>query len=311
MEPRARVSVWPGRRRVPGIVAPDSWGARGVECLPRDVLRRSSPATSPCDGTTVRRCLCHGTGSGTTEARPPQAVYPGRLMGVWGFYRATWSIPGRIFGAQDKWCQVLKISGVSSVFNENRTDTTCFVLKTELTPLVFANCFCADDVLSQACNAVFPLLSARSPFRSYARSPFLRRRRARTHPPCGLGSGCPAGSSRNRPSPTVLGLHLPRGSRPGGGVRRRRKDSCPLPRAKSPPRRTGSLLVTCRPGRRRPRRGWGATTPSTTPCPRGAAAARRARRMQERAGVGGAEGCGERTARPSLVKGKPWSFGCA
>jgi len=26
-------------------------------------------------------------------------------MGVWGFYRATWSIPGRIFGAQDKWCQ--------------------------------------------------------------------------------------------------------------------------------------------------------------------------------------------------------------
>jgi len=126
VEPRARVSVWPGRRRVPGIVAPDSWGARGVECLPRDVLRRSSPATSPCDGTTARRCLCHGTGSGTTEARPPQAVYPGRLMGVWGFYRATWSIPGRIFGAQDKWCQFCKISGVSSVFNENRTDTTCF-----------------------------------------------------------------------------------------------------------------------------------------------------------------------------------------
>ena len=30
---------------------------------------------------------------------PPQAVYPRRLMGVWGFYRATWSIPGRIFGA--------------------------------------------------------------------------------------------------------------------------------------------------------------------------------------------------------------------
>ena len=85
MVPRARVSVWPGRRRVPGIVAPDSWGARGAECLPRDVLRRSSPATSPCDGTTVRRCLCHGTGSGTTEARPPQAVYPRRLLGVWGF----------------------------------------------------------------------------------------------------------------------------------------------------------------------------------------------------------------------------------
>ena len=100
MEPRARVSVWPGRRRVPGIVAPDSWGARGAECLSRDVLRRSSPATSPCDGTTAHRCLCHGTGSGTTEARPPppRAVPPGSL-GVWGFYPHTWSIPGRIFGA--------------------------------------------------------------------------------------------------------------------------------------------------------------------------------------------------------------------
>ena len=76
MEPRARVSGWPGRRRVPGIVAPDSWGARGAECLPRDVLRRSSPATSPCDGTTARRCLCHGTGSGTTEARPPASSVP-------------------------------------------------------------------------------------------------------------------------------------------------------------------------------------------------------------------------------------------
>src|SRR5271165_4294285 len=76
LEPRARVSVWPGRRRVPGIVAPDSWGARGAECLPRDVLRRSSPATSPCDGTTARRCLCHGTGSGTTEARPPASSVP-------------------------------------------------------------------------------------------------------------------------------------------------------------------------------------------------------------------------------------------
>ena len=100
MEPRARVSVWPGRRRVPGIVAPDSWGARGAECLPRDVLRRSSPATSPCDGTTAHRCLCHGTGPAPRKHAPPQAVYPRRLMGVWGFYRATWPIPGRIFGRQ-------------------------------------------------------------------------------------------------------------------------------------------------------------------------------------------------------------------
>ncbi len=30
---------------------------------------------------------------------PPKAVYPRRLMGVWGAYRATRPIPGRIFGA--------------------------------------------------------------------------------------------------------------------------------------------------------------------------------------------------------------------
>ena len=87
MEPRARVSVWPGRRRVPGIVAPDSWGARGAECLPCDVPRRSSPATSSRDGTTVRRCLCHGTGSGTTEARPPASSVPPASWGSGGLSR--------------------------------------------------------------------------------------------------------------------------------------------------------------------------------------------------------------------------------
>ena len=76
MEPRARVSVWPGRRRVPGIVAPDSWGARGAECLPRDVLRRSSPAVSLCNGPTACHGLCHRHGSGTTEARPPASSVP-------------------------------------------------------------------------------------------------------------------------------------------------------------------------------------------------------------------------------------------
>src|SRR5271166_5798916 len=101
LEPRARVSVWPGRRRVPDIVAPDSWGARGAKCLPRDVLRRSSPATSPCDGTTARRYLCHGTGSGTTEARPPESSVPPAPHGGLGGYRATRPIPGRIFGAAD------------------------------------------------------------------------------------------------------------------------------------------------------------------------------------------------------------------
>jgi hypothetical protein len=72
VEPRARVSVWPGRRRVPGIVAPDSWGARGAECLPRDVPRRTPPAIISCLASTARRGLCHRTGFGTTQARPPK-----------------------------------------------------------------------------------------------------------------------------------------------------------------------------------------------------------------------------------------------
>jgi hypothetical protein len=42
-----------------------------------DVLRRWPQATSPCDGTTARRCLCPRTGSGITEARPrPRALPP-------------------------------------------------------------------------------------------------------------------------------------------------------------------------------------------------------------------------------------------
>ena len=107
MEPRARVSVWPGRRRVPGIVAPDSWGARGAECLPRDVSRRSSPATSSRDGTTARRCLCHRTGSGTTEARPPESSVPPVPHGGKGGYSRHAANPGPDFRSRLSWCQVL------------------------------------------------------------------------------------------------------------------------------------------------------------------------------------------------------------
>ena len=83
-----RVSVWPGRRRLHGLVAPDSWGARGAECLPRDVLRRSSSATSPCYGATRRRCHGPSTGPGTTEARPPASSVPPALLGVVGVSHA-------------------------------------------------------------------------------------------------------------------------------------------------------------------------------------------------------------------------------
>ena len=85
MEPRARVSVWPGRRRVPGIVAPDSWGARGAECLPRDVLRHTLPAAvSLRNGPTACHGLCHRHGSGTTEARPPASSVPPASWGSGG-----------------------------------------------------------------------------------------------------------------------------------------------------------------------------------------------------------------------------------
>src|SRR5271165_1080545 len=85
MVPRARVSVWPGRRRVPGIVAPDSWGARGAECLPRDVLRRSSPATSPltvlrrADVCAMERVRNHGS------TPPRKQCTPGTSWGSRGF----------------------------------------------------------------------------------------------------------------------------------------------------------------------------------------------------------------------------------
>ncbi len=46
------------------------WGARGAECLPRDIRRRSSQATSRFDGITVHRGLCVRTGSGIMEACP-------------------------------------------------------------------------------------------------------------------------------------------------------------------------------------------------------------------------------------------------
>src|SRR5271157_312420 len=42
----------------------------------RHILRPSSHATSPCDGTTARRWLCLRTRSGITEARPHSRAVP-------------------------------------------------------------------------------------------------------------------------------------------------------------------------------------------------------------------------------------------
>src|SRR5271157_132005 len=63
----------------------------------RHILRPSSQATGPCDGTTARRWLCLRTGSGITEARPhPRALSPPRT--TW----AKWT--SRVyFVPQSKW----------------------------------------------------------------------------------------------------------------------------------------------------------------------------------------------------------------
>src|SRR5208283_901983 len=60
------------------------WGARGAECLPRDVRRRSSQATSRFDGITAHPCLCVRTGSGVVAARPHPRALP--------LPRTTWAI---------------------------------------------------------------------------------------------------------------------------------------------------------------------------------------------------------------------------
>ena len=43
MEPRARVSVGPGRRSVPGIAAPGLWGARGKSGVLQPIMPLDLP----------------------------------------------------------------------------------------------------------------------------------------------------------------------------------------------------------------------------------------------------------------------------
>jgi len=54
-----RVHQGHGRTAGLGVLFASQWRTQEAECLPRDVLRRSSPPTSSRDGTTARRCLCH------------------------------------------------------------------------------------------------------------------------------------------------------------------------------------------------------------------------------------------------------------
>jgi hypothetical protein len=74
MGPRARVSVWPGCRSVPGIVAPELLG----EHAEQNASLATSPDTSLpfANGLRVNRradvCALF-SGSGTTQARHPRA----------------------------------------------------------------------------------------------------------------------------------------------------------------------------------------------------------------------------------------------
>ena len=98
--PRARPTVRPGRRHVPGLAAPDRGGARGAEWLPQ--RRPPSPASGDLSVLVApaRRSLCLRSGSGTTEARPPvNSVTPPCLLGDRGRRRAHRRIPPGIFGA--------------------------------------------------------------------------------------------------------------------------------------------------------------------------------------------------------------------
>ena len=94
MVPRARVSVWPGRRCVPGIVAPilGEHAEQNVSLATSSDPRLRRPVCATAYGAPMsvpsNRVRHHGS------TPPPQAVYPRRLMGVWGAYCTTRPIPG-------------------------------------------------------------------------------------------------------------------------------------------------------------------------------------------------------------------------
>ena len=100
LRPRARPTVWPGRRSVPGIVAPGLPGStRSRMSPPRRPPRPASGGLSVLV-ITARRSLCPDSGSGTTDARPPaNGVPPLCLLGESGSCREHHRIPPGIFGA--------------------------------------------------------------------------------------------------------------------------------------------------------------------------------------------------------------------
>ena len=116
MEPRARVSVWPGVAAYP-VLLPPTLG----EHVEQNVSLATSSGTRfllrlVCATVLRRATVCAiVTGPAPRKHAPPQAVYPRRLMGVWGGCCATRPIPGRIFGAAAHH-SCPKKSGVSSSF---------------------------------------------------------------------------------------------------------------------------------------------------------------------------------------------------
>jgi len=106
--PPFRAALLPNHRSGWGDIS-SVYGKKGSSAkpFPRTANRRRHPlsgtpsqATSPCDGTTARRCPCLRAGSGTTAARPhPRVVPPPRTAWAkWATYmsfvpQSKWPLP--------------------------------------------------------------------------------------------------------------------------------------------------------------------------------------------------------------------------
>src|SRR5690349_6585514 len=74
--PRARPTVWPGCRYLPGLVAQMPWGARGAEWLARDVPRRRPPVVCRCQSLRRAEVGALVPGPAPPKRPPPRTVRP-------------------------------------------------------------------------------------------------------------------------------------------------------------------------------------------------------------------------------------------
>lgn len=101
LSPRARPTVWPGRRPGPGLVAPGPPGEHAEQNGSyRDVLRGPPPVVCRCWSLRRAEVCALIPGPAPRKHAPPRTVLPPLcLMGGKGFCRAHRRIPPGIFGA--------------------------------------------------------------------------------------------------------------------------------------------------------------------------------------------------------------------